>query len=52
MSLPHIPVLRQGQPYESLDRVELKSVRTGEPVRTEINDREIQAVSDYVAGLR
>jgi acyl-CoA reductase-like NAD-dependent aldehyde dehydrogenase len=32
MSVPHIPVLRQGQPYESLDRVELKSVRTGEPV--------------------
>jgi acyl-CoA reductase-like NAD-dependent aldehyde dehydrogenase len=32
MSIPHIPVLRQGKPYESLDRVELKSVRTGEPV--------------------
>ncbi len=32
MSLPHIPVLRRGQVYESLDQVELKSVRTGEPV--------------------
>lgn len=32
MPVPHIPVLRQGKPYESLDRVELKSVRTGEPV--------------------
>jgi acyl-CoA reductase-like NAD-dependent aldehyde dehydrogenase len=32
MSLPHIPVLRKGQPYASLDKNELKSVRTGEPV--------------------
>jgi NAD-dependent aldehyde dehydrogenases len=32
MSLPHIPVLRRGQPYDSLDRNELNSVRTGEPV--------------------
>lgn len=32
MSLPYIPVLRRGQAYESLDSVEVKSVRTGEPV--------------------
>lgn len=32
MSLPHIPVLRFGQSYESLDRAQLTSVRTGEPV--------------------
>lgn len=32
MSLPHLSVLRKGQPYESLDRVELKSVRSGEPI--------------------
>jgi hypothetical protein len=34
MSLPYIPVLRRGQPYESLDKVELKSVRNGEAVGT------------------
>lgn len=27
-----IPILRRGQPYDSLDKVEIKSVRTGEPV--------------------
>jgi hypothetical protein len=32
MTLPHIPVLRRGQTYESLDRVEITDVRTGEPV--------------------
>jgi len=32
MTTPHIPVLRQGRTYESLDRAEIKSVRTGEPV--------------------
>jgi acyl-CoA reductase-like NAD-dependent aldehyde dehydrogenase len=30
----HLPVLRQGKPYRSLDTVEIKSVRTGEPVAT------------------
>lgn len=34
MSLPHIPILRRGVPYDSLDKNELKSVRTGEPVAT------------------
>ena len=32
MSIPHIPAIRQGKPYESLDKVELQSVRSGEPV--------------------
>ncbi|MFN3651077.1 MAG: aldehyde dehydrogenase family protein [Armatimonadota bacterium] len=32
MSIPHIPVIRRGQPYESLDRVKITSIRTGEPV--------------------
>jgi acyl-CoA reductase-like NAD-dependent aldehyde dehydrogenase len=32
MTIPHIPILRRGQIYESLDQVELRSVRTGEPV--------------------
>jgi hypothetical protein len=32
MSIPHIPALRKGQPYESLEKAEIKSVRTGETV--------------------
>ena len=32
MSITHIPVLRRGQPYESLDKTEIKSVRTGETI--------------------
>src|SRR5439155_26722384 len=28
--VPHIPALRRGQPYESLDRLESKDHRTGE----------------------
>lgn len=32
MTLPHLPILRRGQSYDSLERNELKSVRTGEPV--------------------
>jgi hypothetical protein len=34
MTLPHLPVLRRGQVYDSLDKTELKSVRSGEPVAT------------------
>lgn len=34
MTLPNIPVLRRGQVYDSLEKVELKSVRTGEPIAT------------------
>jgi len=30
MNLPHIPVLRLGRPYESLDQLEVKDHRTGE----------------------
>ncbi len=32
MSLPHIPVLRRGEMYTSLDTKEVASLRTGEPV--------------------
>lgn len=32
MSIPNIPVLRRGQVYDSLDKNEIKSVRTGETV--------------------
>ncbi|GAB4466987.1 MAG: aldehyde dehydrogenase family protein [Armatimonadaceae bacterium] len=34
MSLPYIPVLRKGQVYDSLETVELKSVKSGESVAT------------------
>jgi hypothetical protein len=30
MSAPHLPILRQGRAYDSLEKVELRSVRTGE----------------------
>jgi len=32
MTLPHIPILRRGSVYDSLDKMEIQSVRTGEPV--------------------
>ena len=32
MNYPHIPVLRQGKQYESLEKTEVKSIRTGETV--------------------
>jgi acyl-CoA reductase-like NAD-dependent aldehyde dehydrogenase len=28
----HLPLLRQGKPYQSMDTVEIRSVRTGEPI--------------------
>lgn len=34
MALPHLPALRRGQVYESLEKVELKSVKSGESVAT------------------
>lgn len=30
MSIPHLPALRKGRPYESLDKVQVKDHRTGE----------------------
>jgi acyl-CoA reductase-like NAD-dependent aldehyde dehydrogenase len=30
MSIPHLPALRRGKPYESLDKVQVKDHRTGE----------------------
>src|SRR5688500_15266307 len=32
MNLPHLPALRRGKPYESLDSVEVLNHRTGEPM--------------------
>jgi hypothetical protein len=30
MSVPHLPALRKGRPYESLDKVQVKDHKTGE----------------------
>ena len=32
MNLPHLPALRRGQPYASLDKLEARHHRTGEPI--------------------
>ena len=32
MNLPHLPALRRGKPYESLDKTEVLNHRTGEPM--------------------
>ena len=34
MNLPHLPALRRGKPYESLDKIEVINHRTGEPLAT------------------
>ena len=34
MILPHLPALRRGQPYESLDKIEVRNHRTGAPIAT------------------
>ncbi len=34
MAVPHIPILRRGQPYDSLDRAELTAVRDDKPMAT------------------
>jgi len=34
MALPHIPILRRGQTYDSLDKIQLIDVSTGEPAAT------------------
>ncbi len=58
MSIPKIPALRQGKPYESLDQVELKSVRTGEPVAviSQVNAglirRDLRRIAEARAALR
>src|SRR5687768_10906883 len=58
MSVPHIPVLRLGKPYESLDKAQITNVRTGEPV-AEISQanaamirRDIRRIDEARAALR
>ena len=32
MNIPHLPALRRGKPYESLDKTEVLNHRTGQPM--------------------
>ena len=58
MSLPHLPALRKGQPYESLDKIEVKDHRTGEVLATvsQVNAgilrRDIARIGDARAALK
>lgn len=58
MSLPHLPALRKGKPYESLDQVEVKDHRTGEvlayvsQVNAGIVRRDIQRIAEAKAELK
>jgi len=54
----HIPALRRGEPYESLDQIELKSLRTGETIAriSQVNAglirRDMRRIADSHAVLR
>ena len=48
MPLPHIPVLRFGQSYESLDKAQLTSVRTGEPVALGLQEERLEGARVFV----
>jgi len=56
--LPHLPVLRKGQPYESLDKIEIKDHRTGEvlayasQVNAGIIRKDISRIADARAALK
>jgi acyl-CoA reductase-like NAD-dependent aldehyde dehydrogenase len=58
MSLPHLPVLRKGTPYESLDKIEVKDHRTGEVLATvsQVNAgiirKDISRIGDARAALK
>ena len=58
MSLPHLPALRKGQTYESLDKNEVKDHRTGEVLATvsQVNAgilrRDIARIGDARAALK
>jgi acyl-CoA reductase-like NAD-dependent aldehyde dehydrogenase len=58
MAVPHIPVLRLGKPYESLDKAQIANVRTGEPVaqisqaNAAMIRRDIRRIDEARAALR
>jgi acyl-CoA reductase-like NAD-dependent aldehyde dehydrogenase len=57
-TVPHIPALRRGKPYESLDRIEVKDHRTGEvkstvsQVNAGIVRKDLQRLAESRAVLR
>jgi len=57
-SIPHLPALRRGKSYESLDQVEVKDFRTGEvkatvsQVNAGIVRKDLARVSESAAALR
>jgi acyl-CoA reductase-like NAD-dependent aldehyde dehydrogenase len=57
-SLPHIPVLRRGKPYESLDKISVANHRTGEilatvsSVNAGILRKDLQRISESRAALK
>jgi acyl-CoA reductase-like NAD-dependent aldehyde dehydrogenase len=58
MNLPHLPALRRGKPYESLDKVEVLHHRTGAPMATvsQVNAgiirKDLAKISEARAALR
>jgi hypothetical protein len=58
MQTPHLPVLRLGRSYESLDKVEVKDHRTGElkavvsTVNSGIIRKDLKKIGDAQAALR
>jgi len=57
-SSPHIPVLRRGRPYESLDKLEVKDHRTGEvkatvsSVNAGVIRKDLQHIAESRAALK
>ncbi|HXG46359.1 MAG TPA: aldehyde dehydrogenase family protein [Methylomirabilota bacterium] len=57
-SLPHLPVLRRGRPYESLDRIHIINHRTGETiaevstVNAGIVRKDLQRIAESRAALK
>jgi hypothetical protein len=58
MSLPHLPVIRRGKPYESLDKISIVNHRTGEAVaevstiNAGIIRKDLQRISESRAALK
>src|SRR5262245_12631932 len=56
--LPHLPALRRGKPYESLDQANVADHRTGEPLATlsQVNAgiirKDLQRISESRAALK
>jgi acyl-CoA reductase-like NAD-dependent aldehyde dehydrogenase len=58
LMLPHIPALRRGKPYASLDQLDVKDCRTGQPVAriSQVNAgivrKDLARISDARAALK